>query len=179
MKITLELGEKDLRHFRATLKKVRKGSLSQDERVVMDAAGRMRDEAIASDPPEFVRVRIEKLGLLIRMLSDDDWKLRGADRARILNALAYFSDPDDIIPDKVPVLGYLDDAIMLELVVQDLHNEIEAYQDFCEFRRKRRNDPKALENRRRGLQNRMRRRRRKETEDLRGRAGGRSPFRLW
>ncbi len=52
----------------------------------------------------------------------------------MLAALAYLADPDDTIPDTVPVLGFLDDAIMIELCRQDLRFEIEAYDDFCTWR---------------------------------------------
>src|SRR5690606_9152285 len=46
----------------------------------------------------------------------------------------YFADPKDVIPDHVQVLGYLDDAIMIELCVRELRHELEAYDDFCEYR---------------------------------------------
>ena len=57
-----------------------------------------------------------------------------AERNEILSALTYFSDPNDAIPDTIPVLGFLDDAIMIELVVEELKHEIDAYEDFCAFR---------------------------------------------
>jgi uncharacterized membrane protein YkvA (DUF1232 family) len=49
-------------------------------------------------------------------------------------ALVYFAVPGDAIPDDVPVLGFLDDAIMIELSARELQHEIDAYADFCEFR---------------------------------------------
>ena len=127
-------------------------------------------------------MRLVKLEQLIEMLRDDEWRLEGRDRARILDALAYFVDPDDLIPDRVPGIGYLDDAIMVELVVQELKHDIKAYEDFCEFRE---SHPKAeggakLEARRLALQARMRRRRRRERQRHRDRPGStRSPIRLW
>jgi uncharacterized membrane protein YkvA (DUF1232 family) len=102
---------------------------------------------------------------MIRMLSDLEWRLPHDDAARVLNALAYFAEPEDLIPDHIPGLGYLDDAIMIELVVRELQHEIEAYQDFCDYRDRQTKDGADssregwLDARRKELQARMRRRR--------------------
>jgi uncharacterized membrane protein YkvA (DUF1232 family) len=48
----------------------------------------------------------------------------------VLQALAYFAEPSDLVPDQIPGLGFLDDAIMVELVVQDLRPELDAYAIF-------------------------------------------------
>ena len=145
------------------------------------AAGLVEDVR-SSEVPEFVLERVATLELLIEMLRDEQWRLAGKDRERILDALAYFVDPDDLIPDRVPGIGYLDDAIMIELVARELKHEIEAYEDFCAYRRKRRKPAgeAALEARREALQARMRRRRRRARAARR--AGGRAsrpPLRLW
>jgi uncharacterized membrane protein YkvA (DUF1232 family) len=180
MKITLELGDADLRYFRERLEAVRRGPHASDEKLVLGAATKLVDEILASEASEFVRARIDRLSILVRMLEDTEWRLLGADRARVLDALAYFVDPDDLIPDRIPGLGYLDDAIMVELVVQELRHEIEAYEAFCTFRRERRPDPDKLEAGRERLQTRMRRRRRDDVERRRSRrGGGRSPIGLW
>jgi len=34
------------------------------------------------------------------------------------------------------VLGYLDDAVMIEMCVRDLQHELDAYDDFCDFRQR-------------------------------------------
>jgi uncharacterized membrane protein YkvA (DUF1232 family) len=102
------------------------------------------------------------------------------DRAHILDALAYFADPDDIIPNRVPGVGHLDDAITIELVARELTHEIEAYRDFCEYRERQPNteDEARLEARRESLQPRMRRRRERSIQHSRPRAPP-SPLRLW
>ena len=182
MKISFELSDKDLRYFRQVLQKVRKGRSAENETVILREAEELLEEVKRTDAPQYVQNRISQLSKLISMLEDKDWRLEGADRKRVLNALAYFADPDDLIPDRVPGLGYLDDAIMVELVVQDLKHEIEAFDAFVEFRkeRKKRKDAPTdgLEKRRASLQGRMRRRRQGDRA-RHSRKRGRSPMGLW
>ena len=180
MKVSFELSDSDIRYFRDRLREVRSKETAQDENVVIRRAAKLVQKAADAKPPQFVIERLEKLDQLTGMLLDEEWRLEGRDRARILNALAYFAEEEDLIPDKVPGLGYLDDAIMVELVTQELKHEIEAYEDFCKLRK---SGPTAQseakrEARRTALQARMRRRMRRDRE---GRGGGRggSGLRLW
>jgi uncharacterized membrane protein YkvA (DUF1232 family) len=41
-------------------------------------------------------------------------------RQKILFALQYFIDPDDDIPDSIPKLGFLDDAVVVRWIVDDI-----------------------------------------------------------
>ncbi len=185
MKISFELSPRDIRFFRDRLKQVRVSDGASDgssnEPAVIRGAVDLVKEAIATKPPDFVVERIRKLEQLIEMLSDREWRIEGRDRARILEALAYFVDPDDLIPDRIPGIGYLDDAIMIELVARELTHEIAAYEDFCEYRKSRpkTEDPAKLETRRKALQARMRRRSRRERSHQRSRGSSSSRIRLW
>lgn len=163
LKIEFELREKDIEYFRSRMKRAHDKAASQDESVVIAAADKLVGDALATDPPDFVRQSIEKLKPVIAMLKDAEWRLEGDDRARVLDALAYFVEPDDLIPDHHPGIGYLDDAIMIELVARDLVEEFKAYADFVKFRATRggKADPAELERQRLELQRRMRRRRRR------------------
>jgi len=186
MRITFDLSDNDLKHFRDVMRDVRARTKNRGEEEILAAARSLLVEMESSDAPEFITERIAKLHGLIQMLVDQDWALSGKDRERVVTGLAYFAEPEDMIPDKVPVLGYLDDAIMVELVVTELEPEIDAYEDFCSFRQTREarfgeEDPKVrdawLVARRRALHQRMRRRRSRRRE-LRSK-GGRSPIALW
>jgi uncharacterized membrane protein YkvA (DUF1232 family) len=181
VKVCFELSPRDIGYFRDRLERIRAGKGARDEETVIRSAAKLVREAVAAEPPEFVRTRLVKLEQLIAMLRDGEWRLEGRDRARVLDALAYFVDPDDLIPDRVPGIGYLDDAIMVELVVQELKHEIGAYEDFCVFREDRKAaTPDVLESRRQSLQARMRRRQRSERQKHRDRSrSARSPLRLW
>jgi uncharacterized membrane protein YkvA (DUF1232 family) len=181
MKVSFELSASDIRYFRDRLKRVRKSEGSRDEQLVIRGAEKLVEDAVAAEPPQFVVERIRKLTQLIEMLRDREWRLEGRDRTNILDALAYFVDPEDLIPDRVPGLGYLDDAIMIELVARELTHEIEAYEDFCEYRRRRpkTEDEAKLEARRKALQARMRRRRRKRSARRSSTGASPSTLRLW
>lgn len=181
MRVSFELSPSDIRYFRDRLKAGSRGDSARAEHRVIRSATKLVGDAIAAKPPDFVRDRILKLEQLIAMLRDRDWRLEGRDRMRILDALAYFVEPDDLIPDRVPGIGYLDDAIMIELVVRELAHEIEAYQDFCEFRsRPNTEDPARLETRREALQARMRRRRRRvRSTRVSSPRSSRAPLGLW
>ena len=45
----------------------------------------------------------------------------------ILATLIYFVSPVDLIPDTIPVIGYLDDITAIQLLLQTIHYDIERY----------------------------------------------------
>lgn len=168
-KLTIELSDRDLRHFRRELKRAREAVGIADDEEILTAAAELVQTLRRAELPDFVQDRLGKLETLHAMLTDPDWSLRDDERSPVLAALAYVCDPEDIIPDDIPGIGMLDDAVMIELVFRELRHEIEAYADFQRFRAslvKRRlggKDVQAtsarLERRRTQLMARMRRRR--------------------
>jgi uncharacterized membrane protein YkvA (DUF1232 family) len=42
-------------------------------------------------------------------------------------ALAYFLDPFDLIPDFIPVIGYLDDATVVAFVVESIRRDLDKF----------------------------------------------------
>ncbi len=135
MKFTIELSDRDLRFFRAALKKSRYAVRHAEESEIVEAIGDVLAEIKSKEPlPDFVSKRLPQLEALIRMLQDHEWKLPSEERERLLATFVYFGDPEDIVPDDIPVIGYLDDIIMIELVIRELQHAREAYDDFCDFR---------------------------------------------
>ena len=167
LRISYELDEKDLKHFQLIMKEARKAAKRLPPEDIVAAAEGLLQDVSAVDAPGFIVERLNKLRLMINMLSDLEWRLPHQEASRVLNALAYFAEPEDLIPDSIPGLGFLDDAIMIELVVRELKHEIDAYEDFCDYRhrlRERGSNATAsrggwLDERRKSLQSRMRRRR--------------------
>lgn len=161
LRVSFELDDNDLTHFRLIMREARKAAARMSPEDIVAAAEDLLQDIGTTGTPGFIHKRIEKLRLLIRMMSDLEWRLPHQEATRVLNALAYFTEPDDLIPDHIPGLGFLDDAIMVELVVRELEHEIEAYRDFCEFREQNTTSSREdwLAERRKELQARMRERR--------------------
>jgi uncharacterized membrane protein YkvA (DUF1232 family) len=167
LKVTFDLEDQDLRYFRNAMKEAREKAQSAGEKEIIDRADAMIEGVVAAKPPAFVMQRIERLKSLVGMLRDEEWALASQERRKVVTALAYFADPQDMIADDIPVLGYIDDAIMIELVVQELKHEIDAFEDFCKYRSdekaRQRNPNLSREEyiaiKRRELHERMRRRR--------------------
>ncbi len=135
LKISFTLGERDLRHFRRELARAMGSVDRAREKQITSAAVDRIERARAVDPPDYVRERLDRLEQIVQMTYDAEWSLPVLVKTRILAALSYLANPEAIIPNAVPGLGYLDDAIMIELVSQQLRHELEGYRDFCEFRR--------------------------------------------
>ena len=136
MSITLnfELNDRDLAHFQAAAERSRKAVEGKSAEEVVAAAVNLLADAQKTALPDFIHQRLQRLDDMIAMVRDGAWAMAEDDRQRVLSALAYFADPNDIIPDSVQVLGFLDDAVMIELAVRELAHELDAYDDFCDYR---------------------------------------------
>ncbi len=135
MKLSFELSDRDLRYFREALRLSREAVRDAEELEIIEAIRHVLDEIRSNEPlPDFVAQRIPELETMVDMLVDAEWQLPNADRERLLAMFVYFSDPEDLLPDDIPVIGYLDDVIIIELIMRELHHVREAYDDFCRFR---------------------------------------------
>lgn len=47
-----------------------------------------------------------------------------------LAAVIYFVDPFDLIPDAIPIIGYLDDAAVIGFVIAAIRDDLEKFQEW-------------------------------------------------
>jgi uncharacterized membrane protein YkvA (DUF1232 family) len=134
MRITLELEPADIERFLGALARSHHLALEADETDVLAGAKYALDTLPIGSAPAYVRKRIGVVQRLILMLEDDAWALPRPERTRLLETLVYFSDPEDLIPDDIEVIGLLDDAIVLELLLRRQRHVLQAYSDFCDYR---------------------------------------------
>ncbi len=133
--ITFTLTDSDLAHFQGIVDAARQNAGEKRSRADIEQQARsLIDEAKTGELPEFIAERVEQLDVVLAMINDDEWRLLDEEIEAVLSALAYFGDADDIIPDHIPGLGFLDDAIYVEIVLKELANEIKLYREFCDFR---------------------------------------------
>jgi len=135
--ITIQLDDTDLDHFVDAMRRAQSKAADMPAKAIIEAASKLLG-SVPNTPnarlPHFIEERLGKLDTMIQLVADEGYGLPDEDRERVLSCLAYFADPHDIIPDSVPVIGFLDDAIMIELCVRELRPEIEAYSDFVLYR---------------------------------------------
>ena len=134
MRVIIDLNESDLDYFRAAMNRARDAAQDVSTDAIVASARKLLAETRDVAAPQFVAERMRKLDTMIQMAEDEHWGMSEHERKEVLSALAYFCDPNDAIPDNIPVLGFLDDAIMIELVVEELRHELDAYEDFLAYR---------------------------------------------
>ena len=108
-------------------------------------------ERIASDRPrtdrllEDSRAKSERHAGILRAAWADFWTIwrfvrawrdggyRNVPWKSILMAIAglfYFLDPIDIVPDFIPVIGFLDDGAVLAFVAKAIHSDLEKFREW-------------------------------------------------
>ena len=134
-KISFSLDESDVAYFRKLFRNARKAAAEQDPSEIIAAVraliARVRE---ARKNPKFVTETVTVLEDLVKMIEDEDYELPKAPRAEVLAALSYFANPEDLIPDQVPGLGFLDDAIMIKIAEEEFRHELWGYRKFGKFR---------------------------------------------
>lgn len=93
--------------------------------------GRKKLEGLGDKPPGALAGLWEDIKTMISMLGDYvsgkyrdiTWKTVAA----IAGAIAYFVMPIDVIPDVIPVAGYLDDALVIKLALDLASDDLADY----------------------------------------------------
>lgn len=113
----------------------------QNKNSALDMAAGMARDFDVEEAADFVAKHgdkdwYENFKLLYGMITHPDYSLNPATWAIIAGALAYVICPVDVIPDFIPVLGWLDDAFVLSTVMASLSVEIDNFRLFLEGRQR-------------------------------------------
>jgi hypothetical protein len=84
--------------------------------------------------PAFVDSRMRAMTHLQQLADDEGWNPDPSVHECVAVLRAYLDNPDDLLPDHLPSIGLLDDALLVDLALQTLRDELADYEDFCQFR---------------------------------------------
>ena len=134
-KVTFTLDESDASYFQSLYRKAKKEAKTQSpEQIIADARAIVKDVRSTKRTPAFVQEAIAVLADLVDLIQDEDYAAPQKVRTEVLAGLAYFSDPNDLIPDHIPGLGFLDDAIMVKFIEDEFKHELWGYRKFSKSR---------------------------------------------
>ena len=134
-KVTFTLDDDDAEYFRALYRKAKKNAkLADPEKILREAQGTVAKVRKSKKTPKFVLDAIEVLADLTDLVVDTEYAAPQRVKDEVLAGVAYFSNPDDLIPDHIPGLGYLDDAIMVKFIEEEFRHELWGYRKFKKVR---------------------------------------------
>jgi hypothetical protein len=98
------------------------------------AARELRDSAAGAGEPACIVQRMKRLEAAARMLDDGQWE--PVDDAGNVAALMvhYASGRYQLLPNSLPTVGHLDDAIAVEAAWPSLRSEVASFLDYCRVR---------------------------------------------
>lgn len=89
----------------------------------------LRTHAAGGESP-FVRSRMRRAAELRAMRRDANWQSDVELSQRIDALLAYIDDTDGLFRNDVPVIGLLDDALLVDIALDSLRDELQEYADY-------------------------------------------------
>jgi uncharacterized membrane protein YkvA (DUF1232 family) len=134
-KVTFQLDESDAEYFRSLYRKAKKGAADQEsETIIASARDVVKRVRASKKTPRFVIEAIEVLSDLTDLIQDEAYAAPPRVKSEVLAALAYFTNPEDLIPDHVPGLGFLDDALMVKFIEEEFKHELWGFRKFRDRR---------------------------------------------
>lgn len=129
----LRLEDAALLAFNGQLQAVNSQAPSIDADQVASLARWLQD--LPADKAEAtIALRMRRADVLGQMLDDADWRIPEALARRGRHLLAALRGGENLIPDETPLLGHLDEALMVELCWAGFQDEVGDYLDFRRFR---------------------------------------------
>ena len=129
-----EIGDSELTLFNELLLRLdlRRQPLARDQ--LVSAARELADDTDGSRAPPCIHQRMRRAGAIDLMLRDAAWRTAEALVAPARLLVRYVREGGGVIPDGLPKVGRLDDAILVDAAWTSLGGEVSSYLDYCRVR---------------------------------------------
>ena len=124
-----------LLQFNQLLEHLNESHPQVDADQLASAARELIDHAPDGRIPQSIRERIRRAGAIDLMQSDPEWETEAHAAIAAATAMDYLHGKDSLIPHSLPVVGWLDGAVVIETAWPSLAEEVRDYLDFCRLRR--------------------------------------------
>lgn len=106
----------------------------EDEKVVVEELPEKVAKVLDSVNQRLPIVKnlLGKVKMLYAMLRDKEFAMAWSSKTMVIAGLLYFISPIDLLPDYIPILGYIDDAFVMSVVMNAMASEIERYKAYME-----------------------------------------------
>ncbi len=131
---SLELKEDELHRFNGVVQKLAPNHDGFSADQVAGAARRVLRAAAKGQESTFIKVRMRRAGEIRAALSDRQWEIAEPLAESMRDLVRYLDDRHGLIPNDLPIVGLLDDAILVDVAMDSLRSELDEYADFCRFR---------------------------------------------
>ena len=115
-----QLTEEDKDRYRKLVDKI---DLDSSDDIISMLSPKL-DRLVASDGLNDIEIDLIKNVSVLVSIYQTYPDLTDSIRRRILFAISYFCDEDDDIPDIVPDIGYLDDAVVANWVIASISKDL-------------------------------------------------------
>ena len=124
-----------LRHFNDLIAQIDLNHVPLERDQVASAARELIDQRGDGFAPACIRQRMRRAGALDLMVTDPEWETLAVAQVAAAIVVNYLRDSFNLIPNGLPVVGRLDDAVMVETGWPMAADEVRNYLDFCRLRR--------------------------------------------
>jgi hypothetical protein len=132
---SLELKETALNRFNQVTHKLDPDHEGFNADQIAGAARRVLRAAAKGQESTFIKVRMRRAGEVRAALNDGQWTIGEELRDKMSVLIDYLDhEANALIPNDLPVVGLLDDAILVDVAMNAVRDELDEYADFCRFR---------------------------------------------
>lgn len=121
--------------FNRLLERVGPADAAIDGDRLVTAARSLLCSDVQRPVPTCIQQRLLRVKAAVSMAADRPWSASGQAVETIRLVAEYVAANDDLIPDSMPTVGRLDDAIVVETAWPTLQEEMRDYMDFRRLRR--------------------------------------------